>query len=1049
MDKKNIKISIIIPCFNQENYIHNCLDSILSQSLKEFEVICVNDASTDNTFNILSEYAKIDSRIKLINYTTNKGTSQARKDAVLKSSGKYVMFVDPDDSLSAKALEIAYNAIKKQNVDILQFGTNVINVGVAETSFNVFEKNCEPFNGKLFDEDIFFSCFKDKLFNFNLWNKIYNGDLARKSFAEIVDGFYPKAQDMYAFFIMAFFAKKYSSISNKLYNYYFGRGITGKHSISLDRFSKICTQMQIIELLFLFIDKNAKNNIQKFIDVLSLRGRVFYNEVMVNYTYIEDLNNNSSLAISFLLENLSPKFSKDNYSNLEIYNAYISYLFNLYADLLYVKNLGYEIDIYNSICNVFKKQKLNNELQNNFLFNQIKSLILNYKSKKQTIPIVFATNDNYAPYLATSIQSIKENSSIDNFYDIYIFHTSLSEQYQMMLQSMSSKNVFIRTINVLPYISNLKQYSHSHYSVEMYYRILIPEILTNYNKVIYLDCDLVILDDISNLFNIDVSNYILATVHNELSSEYMKKYIVNTLNLELDQYFNSGVLLINTKKFVENNIKNLCFDFLNNSSRLMCPDQDILNVTCKNNILFLPTIWNFQTGSSNYSLFSKYMNTYKIIHYTTALKPWNTKKLELSEYFWKFAKNCPFYEIILNNYLSSTLNLNYSDKKSFEIERNIINKDFHKKHIITWPFRMTKSFIKNVNYYGLKKTLPKVKTKLKYAFNRIFNKVDIYNNKISRNNIINPIKENKIKIKDYPKKLQNWFYEKTNITFDIENPVSLSEKIQWLKIYDATLLKSHLSDKWLAKEYVKNIIGEQYIIKTYGVFDRFEDIDFDKLPNKFVIKSTHASGQIVIIKDKNLINKTELKKKVNRWLNSTYAFNCGFEMHYQNIIPRIIIEEFIETIDDDLYDYKIMCFNGKPEFIWVDTDRFTGHKRTLFDLNWKKLPVKYQYENSNKKIPKPKVLNRILELSKKLSSTFTLCRCDFYILPDGSIKFGELTFTSCSGIDRFDPLSFDYELGKKLNLPKKSTFKKLTKNQLIKSENLFLKSLQKGKRENG
>ncbi len=1046
IDKKKIKISIIIPCYNQEKYIEECLNSILVQKLNEFEIICVNDGSTDNTLMILNQYAKKDKRIKIINFKENKGTSQARKDGVLNSCGEYVMFIDPDDTFEKTALETAYINIKKFKVDILQFGINVINCGVNSSACDQFIKKAEPFLEKLNGAEVFFSCFKLGLFNFNLWNKIYNGELVRKAFKNINDGYYPKAQDMYAFFIIAYFAKSYNSIKSKLYNYYFGRGITGKRSISLERFSKIGTQMQIIEQLFKFIDNNAKENHSDYLEVLKFRGEIFYREVIANFNYIQDINENYLQALNILLDNLTPCISQAEYNNTYIYNSYISFLFEIFYDLLFKKNFKYELRIYDKLIEIFYDNNLSGLNINHNLYYEIK-LLAEHNIGDKIIPIVFATNDNYAPYLSVAIQSINENTNKDCFYDIYVFHTSLSIQNQLVLKSMRNSNLSIRFVNVLPYIENLRNYSHSHYSIEMYYRLLIPEILFKYHKVIYLDCDLIVNKDVAELFKIDILDNIIAAVTNKIYSDYMKKYVENTLNLVLDKYFNSGVLIINTKKFNEEHIKEKCFTVLNETKKLMCPDQDILNIVCKDRCYYLPIKWNFQNSPNNFSLQETYEIEKNIIHFTSGFKPWNSSNILLAEVFWRVARMTPYYESILTTYLNSvgcfdtTKNLN---TEVSEKVRNIINSNYTKKSIISWPFRMAKKFFRSVENVGLKKTMPKIKTKLSYVINRLVGKVDKYNNIIQKNSEHIFRLQNDISVSEYPKYLQEWYYEKTGVKFDIENPKSLSEKIQWLKIYDASIKKSHLSDKWLAKEYVKSVIGEKYIIKTYGVYDKFEDIDFSVLPSKFVIKSTHGSGQIIIVNDKLNINVSEIKQKITKWLSSSYAFHSGFEMHYLNIIPRIIIEEYVEGINNDLYDYKVMCFNGTPQFIWVDTDRFTKHKRTLFDLNWNKLPIKYNYETSEKTIPKPTQLKELLKLSKILAKDFSLCRCDFYVLRDGNIKFGELTFTSCSGIDRFEPCSFDFEIGKKLKLPStKTQFKKYSKNKLLAFEKKFLRNLLK------
>lgn len=1055
----NCKISIVIPCYNVEKYIAECLDSILSQSLKEFEIICVDDCSTDKTLFLIKKYA--DERIKIISYEKNKGTSQARKDGVLSSVGKYIMFVDPDDTLAPNALEIAYKNIEKKNTEVLQFGTNVINCGVNENAWSVFSRKCEPYNIKLTGQDVFVSCFQDSLYNFNLWNKIYNGDLARRSFSCVKDGYFPKAQDMYAEFIMLFFAKSYDSVDDKLYNYYFGRGITGKRQISEDRFFKIATEFRIIEELYKFIDEQASREMDIFLNILKKQSRNFFNEVFASFGYVENLSERYDDVLLVFLDSLIPQYKIKDFKNKEIYSCFISERFYIFNQLYYYKNINNNFLVYSKAKQIIKdfglyEININSDVA---IFNEIKNKYQATKKAKDVVPVVFATNDNYAPYLSVAISSLLANASEDVFYDIYVFHTTLAKEIQYKIKTQKQQNCDISFVDLSSYIKNLRNYSHSHYSVEMYYRLFISEILKEYPKVVYLDCDIVLNDDVKTLYETDIGENILTAVVNDVFTNQMKEYVTNNLKIELNRYFNSGVLVINTKRFNELKIKEKCLELLNKYEKLQCPDQDILNLACNGNVLYLTKEWNYQVGTNSFSLQDKYLTKHKIIHYTTGKKPWNTRNLALGEYFWKYARTSPFYEDILKMYLFTNIDLNglvntrttESDlSKKQEKTRNIINKGYKQKSLISWPIRNAKRYIKDFKEKGFKYAHAQNNIRIRYVINRLFGKVDKYNNPILKTKNVAEKKE-KVKdyeyyktlaVKKYPKELETWYNQKTNSNMDIENPGTLNEKIQWLKIYDASLLKSHLTDKWLAKEYIKKVLGKEYIIKTLGVYDKFEDIDFDRLPNKFVIKSTHGSGQVIIVKDKSNINKNEIKQKVVKWLSKSYGYNCGFEVHYNNIIPRIIVEEFAEGINNDLYDYKFMCVNGKVKFIWVDCDRFVGHKRNVYDTNWKLLPVTYQFENSTNKIPRPKNLKKLISISEKLAKNFSLVRCDFYILNDGTIKFGELTFTSGSGIDKWDPISYDAEFGKDLILPEKHEFKKLSRKQILDSEKKFLKSLE-------
>lgn len=253
---------------------------------------------------------------------------------------------------------------------------------------------------------------------------------------------------------------------------------------------------------------------------------------------------------------------------------------------------------------------------------------------------------------------------------------------------------------------------------------------------------------------------------------------------------------------------------------------------------------------------------------------------------------------------------------------------------------------------------------------------------------------------------------------NLKNPRTFNEKMQWLKLHDRNPEYTKMVDKYSAKEYVGSIIGKEYIIETIGVYDNFNDINFPDLPNKFVIKPTHTSGDIYICNDKSKINYLELKKKVDKWLKRNY-YKIHREWPYKNVKPKIIIEKYMDdTKYHELIDYKVMCFNGNPEIIFTCTERFSneGLKVTFFDLNWEKLPFERHYPSSSKNIKKPINFDKMIELSKKLSKNIPFVRVDWYEI-NGKLYFGELTFYPGSGYEEFTPEEWDTIIGKKIKIP--------------------------------
>lgn len=253
---------------------------------------------------------------------------------------------------------------------------------------------------------------------------------------------------------------------------------------------------------------------------------------------------------------------------------------------------------------------------------------------------------------------------------------------------------------------------------------------------------------------------------------------------------------------------------------------------------------------------------------------------------------------------------------------------------------------------------------------------------------------------------------------DLNNPKTFNEKIQWLKINDKKDIYTKMVDKYEVKKYVADIIGRKYIIKTIGVYDSFDQINFNELPNQFVIKCTHDSGGLIIVKDKSKLNIKETRAKINKALKKNYFYSCR-EWPYKNIIPRIIIEEYMEDETyKELIDYKIMCFNGEPKIIFTCSERYKqGLKVTFFDMNWNRLNFKRHYPTSNEKIEKPTNYAKMIELSKKLSKNIPFIRVDWYEI-NKKLYFGELTFYPGSGFEEFTPSEWDRKLGDMLELPK-------------------------------
>lgn len=253
---------------------------------------------------------------------------------------------------------------------------------------------------------------------------------------------------------------------------------------------------------------------------------------------------------------------------------------------------------------------------------------------------------------------------------------------------------------------------------------------------------------------------------------------------------------------------------------------------------------------------------------------------------------------------------------------------------------------------------------------------------------------------------------------NLKNPKTFNEKLQWLKLHDRNPLYTTLVDKYAVKKWVADRIGEQYIIPTLGVWDKAEDIDFDKLPNQFVLKCTHDSHSIVICRDKTKLNKQETIQKLSKCLKSN-GYWYGREWPYKNVLPRVIAEKYmVDEKTNDLPDYKFLCFNGKAHYVEIHRGRFTSaYSQTFYDMNGQVQPFNNKgYQIMNKtSLPKEALLH-LQPLVNKLATGLPQARIDFYYI-NHHPYFGEITFFDGSGYVPFTPTLWDKKLGDLIKLP--------------------------------
>lgn len=270
---------------------------------------------------------------------------------------------------------------------------------------------------------------------------------------------------------------------------------------------------------------------------------------------------------------------------------------------------------------------------------------------------------------------------------------------------------------------------------------------------------------------------------------------------------------------------------------------------------------------------------------------------------------------------------------------------------------------------------------------------------------------------DDEKYIKRMFKLEMGYELDLENPKTFNEKLQWLKLYNRNPEYTVMVDKYLSKQYVADRIGEEYVVPLYGVWDSFDEIDFDSLPEKFVLKTTQDCGGVVVCTDKNKIDKKKTKEFLEKHLRREYFYHCR-EWPYKDVKPRIIAEKFLKDEENAILPvYKIMCFDGEPKIIQtIQNDKQPNESIDYFDTDWNILEIRQNYPNSPVPISRPRKLEEMLCVAKKLSGKTPFIRIDLYSV-NGEIYFSEFTFFSDAGFAAFTPREWDNKLGEWIVLP--------------------------------
>ena len=594
---KKIQVSVIIPVYNAEKYLRQCLDTVVNQTLKDIEIILIDDESTDNSLSICQEYAKRDQRIQI--YTQkNCGAGATRNRGIKLAMGKYLSFLDADDFFELNMLKLLYREAETTNADITFCDFYKFDdILKCDMDFpNSIRSNLIPHKHPFSPQDC-----SDAIFQLigtgAAWTSLYNRAFVLKNNIKFATQM--RGEDACFTKPALITAKRISWVNKKLLHY---------RTNLASALSSRCEKYQYAvfdRCLYLYNYLTERK-------LFHLFKRSFFENVV-----------SSSLHYEIYRLRYPLRFFSEA--------RFINKIINKYQINNFKKEYFYDLSLFNKIRTCIQSAK--------------KSILLRkqYKEQKDKIvPIVFKIQEEEALRCGVAIQSIIEHVSDDHFYDIYVLHMNLSENMKYKLENMTKKNVNITMID----IKNIKfpyQQIFSDIIKNAYDYLFLPSILS-YKKVLWLDHDIIVQKDISQLYATELDNDLLAGVADINKNEEKR----NDENREANVQINPAVLLINNELWEKENIQEKCMNTITHGSHTL-NKSDIINFIGQGRSLFLNPKWNFlyETFYCKKEEYSSNVNSAHIIRYNSKNEPYLHLEEENAEFWWNYARKSPFYEVLL------------------------------------------------------------------------------------------------------------------------------------------------------------------------------------------------------------------------------------------------------------------------------------------------------------------------------------------------------------------------------------------------------------------
>ncbi len=1005
------KVSVIIPVYNGEKFIRECLKSVTRQTLRGIEIIIVDDGSTDKTPDILKNFAKKDSRIRVLE-RENGGAGAARNTGLKYATGEYLSILDADDFFETNMLELAYNKVKETDSDIVVFRSDQFIEENSEFSLMPWTIKAEllpdvqPFTGDDIKQNVF------ALFTWWSWDKLFRTDYVKEN------GFYFQEQrstnDL--LFVFSAFIKAGSVVTMD--------DVLAHHRRAAGSLSN--TREKSWHCFY-----DALIAVRDFLRKEKLYSR--FEDDFINYAASFSLWHLNTLSMpqkELLFNKLHSEYFKelgvDGYPVTKYYNKQDYY--DCKKILQHTMSGGCDKNIKVSVV----MPSLNVA---NYIRECIESVINQTLREIEIICVDAGSTDG-------TLEILEEYQKKDS--RIRILHSPVkSYGYQMNMGMDEANGEYFAIVETDDYIKP-NMYEELYKLAE-----------DNYLDIIKSDHCLFVTDDNNEkhfsyrpmVANLDICKYGVAYApaenldvfefgNNIWTSLYNMSFL-RTNNIRFHEsagaaYQDNGFWFLTMASASRLMYHNKAYYMLrrdNPNSSIhsrekvfcICDEYDyIRNEIMKRSELvktFVPLCavarfrnydWTYERVADEYkemflerfaSDFKKLMDAGEIHgeYFSMERSICLRMILDAPETY----KN---YKLFVVGQIGTYYNLEEYDRVKHELECAYNSLSFRIGRMMTWPLRRLRGVLQRV-----KKT-PNAYYKeiLKKAGNESKKEYEFYNN-LTRDL--------------YPLELERWYINKTKKTSSLQYPKTFNEKLQWLKLYDITEKKTMLSDSSKAREYAIKTIGQRHVKSQLGIWKSFDEIDFDTLPDSFVLRATHGCDESIIVQSKKSMNKEKLRIDINKWLSHNYAFVNGFELEYMNVEPRIIAEPYT---DDKQLQCDVFCFGGKARLVIC--------QNMIFDMDGNSLGTAYKNEAAGDGVALGNdTLKEMQDMAEKMADGLAFASIGFLVGGE-NIIFDKIVFSPHSGIKEWTDEKIDNQLGDMLILPIRYPIPKYTRYDRIKKD---------------